>query len=72
MPDWTTSFFPHKCDYCGKKIKRKTLHIATYFFEGGVDERFCDPHCMCMEYETRRKIIEERTRLDKLRRGGEE
>lgn len=72
MPDWDISFFSHKCDYCGEKIKRKTKHIVIWGDEGGVGERYCDPHCMCMEYEAERKRQKERERLNNLRYGGDD
>lgn len=72
MPDWETSFFPHKCFYCGKRIKRKTPHICIWGFEGGVNERYCDPHCAKSSHDKLRKERKERELLKKIIDGGEE
>lgn len=65
MPDWTTSRLPRKCEYCGKRIKRGTPHIAIYYHEGGIEARYCDPHCARMEVEWMHK---ESDRMEELRR----
>lgn len=70
VPDWTTSIIPRKCDYCGKRIKRKTPHIAMYGYEIGVVYRYCDPHCARMEVEREHKESDRMEELIKTIYGG--
>lgn len=72
MPDWETSIFPHKCDYCGKKIKRKTPHICIWGHEGGVNERYCDPHCARCRHDELKKEWDKRQKLKDIIFGGKE
>lgn len=70
MPDWEISFFPHKCHYCGKKIKRKTPHICVWGHEGGINERYCDPHCARRVREEELRARERREKLHEIIYGG--
>lgn len=74
IPDWGMSFFPHKCSYCGKKIKRKTPHICIWGIlgsEGGIEERYCGPHCARLAYDDKRKRSIKREQLNRIIFGGE-